>query len=651
MQISTLQEKRKYDITIILVLLVFIQALAIIATNYFKATAMLDYDSASEVRRAVEMWRYGAIYNATTLGIDHAGFFAAPIYILTGNLGLSIAIIQLPLYVVFLSTILDILKQCGCTISQALFTAFAIFTPYSIGQLEWASMLFLMVGQYEFKVISLLLVIDTLLHLKNEVKSRKTIALILTTSLMLLWTSISSGNYVLCMIVFPLFLASIAIDYRDNKLKICSKSNYCLLLFALSCVLGWKLHNFISGPSIRSSLPLISAGDFLKNIGNAITGFFMLFGALDPLGGSPIFSQSAIMVLIKLLFTAFCVIVAIWRLCKHKISDLFIMTIAVTIVNFGVLCVTNSTYGGGIFEYRYHIIWCVSLLLGVGEVCTLRKETSPVFFACQIALLLVLSLVSFHQFSFMREYNGGILFNEEVIEIANQYDTDTIYMCNLAAESHIIRALDIDKYCICISTDGESFSFDTIGFYGDYADNSRAGEKNILICSENDFNLLPIYIQGSYDLMCSVNDTYQAYLAPVNPWDGISGLPLSNSDRAIDFAYSNGFVYDGSLNENGNLVINSDEPGYVLYGPYTDSVEGTYDITVYYNEGFSGSVNFDVAANTGTVIIASAPLEKSQNHLTLHNVKIDAGQNVEFRLFISSDTEFTFKKFVYERVE
>ena len=135
-----------------------VQLFVIFCCNYFKAFDMLDYDSAMAVRHAVEMWRNGTVFlkdfgYTTSMEIDCAAFLAAPVYILTGNYGLGIAISHLLLDGILAYLIYQILKNLNVTYEFRILGILLILLPYKYGQLEWSNMIFLAVGQYEFRVI------------------------------------------------------------------------------------------------------------------------------------------------------------------------------------------------------------------------------------------------------------------------------------------------------------------------------------------------------------------------------------------------------------------------------------------------------------------------------------------------------------------
>src|SRR5699024_10081333 len=132
---------------------------------------------------------------------------AAPIYMVTNNLGLSLASIHAVFYFIVVWILHDIAKNLRASTSQFLFSVLLLFTPYSVGQVEWANMLFVGVAQYEFRVIVLLMLLNLILmSLRKETSRRKFVLNLLVYCAVNFWTSLSTGNYVLLMIVSPFVL-------------------------------------------------------------------------------------------------------------------------------------------------------------------------------------------------------------------------------------------------------------------------------------------------------------------------------------------------------------------------------------------------------------------------------------------------------------
>ena len=645
----------------LLIVLVIIQFGVIIFINLTKTKQMLGYDSSLAIRHAVEMWKNGLYLKDfqyfSTMEIDNVAFFAAPIYILTGKLNVSIAIMHIVFYIIIAGILYDICRNTQGKKINYLLAILLFFTPFSFGELEWANLIYLMVGQYEFRIIVLLLIIDTILMCSsNALKQIKFIALVCVTSIMTFWTSLSCGNYVLLMEIFPLivYLFFYAIVIEDNK--IVTRKNCAILCYIIFSLLGWKLHNHFAGVYFRNTLNYISASSFINNIFNEITGIFLLFGGLTYSENLAVLSLDGIEMAIHLLFIVVCIYLIITNIKSKKIqkSQFFWMFVAVAGINLAVLAVTNTQYGTPIFEYRYHIIWCVSMLLSISEMIDFLSKKRLVQVINTVFLLSIV-LINVSNFKNIYKQTGYIDRDNQILSIAEECDTNSIYLYDMQIDAHVIRALNTDVYCVSTTVDdNNTINIDVGDFYYDYADNAMAESRNMLIIKEADYRRLPNYIKNSYTQIANViiGREYSVYIAEKNPWDGKSGLPGENSEKSVDYPYSSGFSsIAGEIQDNGALIVKNEEDGYVLYGPYTITKKGTYNVRIYYEIADTIENAFcDVCINSGETELSRETINK--NGITeLKNVEIPEGETFEVRVWMPKDNEIQIEKIEYERIE
>lgn len=642
-------DDRKYNVQrVLLIVLLALQFLLVISINVFKSEQMLGFDSSLAIRHSVEMWKNKNIFldnfqYFSTIEIDNAAFFAAPLYLLSGNLGVSLAVVHALLYIVTFLVCCDIFKNLKMNVMCGALATALIFSPYAVGELEWSNMLFFVIGQYEFRIIVMLLLVDLLIMLANGLGGKR---LVLVFSLCIagsFWTSLSAGNYVLLMIVFPVFLWFVVKSIKEHEIELDLKQFLALLIVIAVCVFGWKLHDYFVGVSFNNEKTLIAALDFWKNIGNAILGVYMLFGGIGLFEGCSIFSLEGIARLLQFAFITICLFSVGMAIIKKKHHDLFQMFLAVAAVNLGVLFLTDTTYGSPVFEHRYHIIWCSFLLLCVGGLAGAERNKvwKRIFGISCILLLLVVNVVrGVHIFT---TENGNALC-EKIIDVAEGKKTNSIYLYNRKTEAHVIRATELEKYCVSLSFVDGKIATDIGDFYNDYGDRNIAGKKNIMIISKEEFEQLPDYIKVNYQFTEMVSEELCVYYTEDNPWDGISGLPRGEKKVSVDFPYSEGYESTGVYQE-GRLVI-EDMEGCALYGPYADSVEGTYDVLFYYEplEGGEPQGEVDVCTDGGEQRLAVKKLKSSGGVTKLKDVYIPGGKKVQFRLWVSQESKLIFKK-------
>lgn len=506
----------------VLQFLVFAQFAALIVINFTKSYDLLDFDAALAIRHAVEMWKNGIFledYNYfSTIEIDNAAFLSTPIYMLTKNLNLALGIGHILTYGFTVCILYDIFQNLNAPKENFLLAILFLYTPYVTGQLSWNNMLFLSVGQYEFRIITLMLLID--LMLLCDLREYKTAHFLMVASAYLgisFWTAISSGNYVLFMIVSPFVLKVLVDMLLLEKIELNTRKNQILIAAVIAAFLGWQIHNYFAGTSHRNVLPLISAQDFFTNLENCITGIYLLFGGLSREPSYSVFSVHGIWTLLRFLFISvlfFLVFKELFFIKRNKnISSYFAIF---AFVNLSVLLLTNTQYGSLVFEERYHILWCVMLLLLasilITQHCFYKTNwiRNSVFYGTMLAIA-ILNLLGFKELLLWTDSKD---YEISILNKAAELNVHSIYLYNDYPTAAILRLLDLESYCISIN---EDLSLNTGNFYANYGESQMAGDKNILICGNEDFYLLPDYAVSRYHLVDTVGEQ-NIYYSDSNPW-------------------------------------------------------------------------------------------------------------------------------------
>ena len=617
-------------------------------------TDQFDLDSSLAIRHGIEIWRNRSLFldgfnYFSTLEIDNAGFFAIPLYLLFHNMGLGLAVCHVIIYLCFLLVCCDIFKIIGMRWECGALATIFLFTPYAFGQLDCSNMMFFMVGQYEFRVLVLLLLIDLMVRCEKTVGLRD--ALVWVSCLCLnFWTSLSCGNYVLLMIIFPIFLWLLTkgiseIGWRYKPIQLAALFSNIVVSLA-----GWKIHDAFAGVSSNNEKNLVAAASFMDNLEDMVSGIFMLFGGLKYSGDISILSLEGILTVLKFAFVIFCIGFMLTHIRKWKNIPIIGILGAVIFVNIGVLSLANTTYGSPIFEYRYHIIWAAMMLLCVG---TLYEYFTSLKYGRTMMSLLLLAVVAFNVAGYQNLANAQPLTSlaEEILNIADDDGYDTIYLYNFVTEAHQIRALDWEKYCVNISVDENGTVATVSDFYWQYGDRSNMSEKNLLVIWEEDFRALPQIYAERYIYLSELSNGMRVYAAESTPWDFVSGLP-EYGDRAVDYAYSNGYSYDGEILDGALLVEGHDAQ--VLWGPYTATYEGNYNISFYYHaEDISDSFEAYVEVGTanGTAPLATGNLEQDEQVLHLENIWIPSDETLELKVWASEGSNFRLEQIEIEKIE
>lgn len=505
-----------------LLLFVIMQGIAIFLVNLLQTDSYLFNDNVYAIRHGIEIWRHGLFLENfnyySTMEIDNAAFFAIPLYFLTNNLGLSLGIVHLLLYILSAYLIYSIFQNGGYDSKYGLLAIIFLFTPFVISGLDWGNMLFVTVGQYEFRVIVMLSTINLLLITLNTSKTiKQTLPLFLFHLLLCFWTTLSCGNYVILMILLPFCMFFVYINCITERLQINKKTILTLAGTLLICALALVIRNYGVGETGRSTLPLLTADTFSANLLNCITGFFMLFGGLTQEPDVPIFTVNAILRIAKFIFICGCLILTYSKVKKAKPTDyLHYMFVFLALVNLGVMILAFTRYGALIFEYRYHLIWGAMLLLttaaSIDSIKYVRLKNLTIFtIICMVALI---NLGGFK--SAFAEADRTAL-ERQILRIADEEELNTIYMYNMPEEAATIKVLDYNKSCISVTYVVDYVYRSTEDYFENYEDYAIFDERHLFACTPDYFELIPDVIKEVYDPICTIGNV-QIYIGHENPW-------------------------------------------------------------------------------------------------------------------------------------
>ncbi len=196
---------------------------------------------------------------------------------------------------------------------------------------------------------------------------------------------------------------------------------------------------------------------------------------------------------------------------------------------------------------------------------------------------------------------------------------------------------------------------------------SRQGEMYALILTEAEYkNMTDSFTQillDKYPIESTMIDQYFVFTYAENPFllmDQIkekynAGLPKPDQDYKIVYANNADLFYkDAELDDSCVLVSDGKQTGYVMYGPYTESIAGNYNITLNYTVEYLNGIStdskaaFDVALDSQTC--SGIICESDENSATLENVSIDTGHKFEIRVFAPRGIRIHVYSVEYERL-
>ena len=592
--IMELRMKKKIDklIPASLVFILLFQVVLVLFMNCTRTATFLDYDSALVLRHAVEMWRnkqlvFHDFANVSSLEIDCVPFFAAPIYMLTGHAGVSYAVMHLIVMLFFGFVVSDIFKRCSIGRRYACLALIFIFIPYTLGQLEYSNMLFISAGQYAFRVVTLLFGIDVLMMKKCH-GIKDIIVLILFTGFLML-TTLSTGSYMVIMVIFPMALFLAVGFLYDRKSFPVKKAFFVVLLFIACAAVLWLRKNYFGAEAGREQ-HLCTYDAFPGNIASCICGIFALLGGITWTDGINVFSVTSIQTLIKFVFFILMFGFEIRMIRKKKLfssSPLVRACVLITGINLFILFVTDTRYGATVFEYRYHILWIVENFLCFAA-CLYeynkkeKKSETEIHIRQYMSIVIAVMIVVSNGYGFYRMYTYNSCLINAVSDISavaekNNQNNVLFYGKNeYISYAHVLRAIDIDTNAVAIK---ESLTgANILDYYIDSADSYAMGPENLLVTTKDAFNFIPEYARSEYRFV-GEKDGNAFYLTENNMLDFQSGFP-KYLDTSIDYVQSD--LYKKTSDKDGNVTAESQ-----FTAPY-DAYKYTYSINVEFSGDKSG---------------------------------------------------------------
>ena len=130
----------------------------------------------------------------------------------------------------------------------------------------------------------------------------------------------------------------------------------------------------------------------------------------------------------------------------------------------------------------------------------------------------------------------------------------------------------------------------------------------------------------------------------------MTGAPIEGLSQTIDFPYTEGFKYKGTIDERGVLVSGTEEENtFILVGPNMQCEAGNYDVTLYYKVlGETRSTNrFEAGGLSETQTI---DMPYGNNKITIRNIQLLAGDSLQVRVWKGEGGILELYKIEYERV-
>lgn len=635
---------KEHWLEILLCVGIVIQIGALAVFNLTRLPYESNYDSSCAYAQIVEMWRQKRILlkdwaYQTTLGIDSPVLLGALFYGITKNAFTAFGLANIVTVIVYAFLFYDILKQADVKKNMRLLAVLFLLTPYSTGQLGYMPMLFTSAGSYAYKLLVPLLLIDILVRMHKGQEIKKYWYLILFATFFVFDTAVSSGEYILLCAVLPLIGYEILHVLIGNDIKqIFNKRLGFLILESAIYVVGIKVGRRTGIiESVGSQMMLTKAKHFPSVIAKCLTGIFQLFGGIPDYEDIPVTQTYGMMYLFRFFLAA--VILASWiYLLKHlkeneKYKELVGMITCIFAVNLIVLIFANVNYATETFEFRYHLISMIPMILltsiAASDLWEKRKLLEQTIVLVTIVLLLFVNVYDYK--NYMRDcYN-------------DQGDMQGITLTAEQEGVHLIITIGSESISMgrCMRNVNPNVEISTWGGYNHgvgwgastyYFDNAHLKTPYMVLMTQKEYELMPKQIAKQLEEV-QVFGIFQLYRVKENVLDGDNTLPQSGTNR--DFCYSSGYEYWGKMESDGNVLSSGKKETVLRSNKKKIEKDAAYDIVVHYEVLKSkedSAATFRVR-NAQDEIIAEQEMPKDATKITIKDVSVITGMEwVRYRI-------------------
>ena len=624
---------KEHWLEILLCVGIVIQIGALAVFNLTRLPYESNYDSSCAYAQIVEMWRQKRILlkdwaYQTTLGIDSPVLLGALFYGITKNAFTAFGLANIVTVIVYAFLFYDILKQADVKKNMRLLAVLFLLTPYSTGQLGYMPMLFTSAGSYAYKLLVPLLLIDILVRMHKGQEIKKYWYLILFATFFVFDTAVSSGEYILLCAVLPLIGYEILHVLIGNDIKqIFNKRLGFLILESAIYVVGIKVGRRTGIiESVGSQMMLTKAKHFPSVIAKCLTGIFQLFGGIPDYEDIPVTQTYGMMYLFRFFLAA--VILASWiYLLKHlkeneKYKELVGMITCIFAVNLIVLIFANVNYATKTFEYRYHLISMIPMILltsiAASDLWEKRKLLEQTIVLVTIVLLLFVNVYDYK--NYMRDcYNY-------------QGDMQGITLTAEQEGVHLIITIGSESISMgrCMRNVNPNVEISTWGGYNHgvgwgastyYFDNAHLKTPYMVLMTQEEYELMPKQIAKQLEEV-QVFGIFRLYRVKENVLDGDNTLPQSGTNR--DFCYSSGYEYWGKMKSDGTVLSSGKKETVLRSNKKKIKRDATYDMIVHYEVIQAKEDNAAVfrIRNAQDEIIAEQEMPKDATEIRIRDVSV-----------------------------
>lgn len=628
-----------------------IQLFVVLYFNLFLLKNHCDTDSSWGYLRTSLMWEEKRIASdnwdeQTTLQFDSSELLATPIYGMIKNPFVAVGIANIVILICIILCVYRLLKMLDVRNTSILITLNLLMCPYLTNgfhvasDASYASVLLTGFAWYNVRALLSLLIVYECAYIDRK---RRYDFLALVAAALSIITGMASGFFVAAMVLVPVFLCILLKLFISNDIKalIDKKAVFCYALLALS-ILGKVILAYVLGvKTIDTAMNWIAVEAVWRNIGAVFQGLLKLVGALPKQGGVMLFSAQGIVYVFPLII--FCVVMAailFWlsRLvrCFDKVDNTIFLMLGIIVFNFVMFSLLDTRYGDPIFEERYLLIPFLMMIMLVALMIDQITEGLLFKYALSLAVFVSVLVCDIDSDRIYIKTTNDDWNIDELVEMVDSQDARLVYLWGgaLIETQKIIRPVDLDHVYKAIEDYG------VYHHWGDYKYLEDAGDYNgpTLMIVERESDVFPEKYRSQYTRIGDWGQ-YEVLRCSYNPIDltaGITGAISTEYPSTPGVSMSNG-EFDGI-----SYVSNGDE-GYVMAGPGSETVAGTYDFELDYEIIAGNDAVFDVALDENNVI-ASKYIDPDKHSIILEDVTLEDGHTMEYRVFCNAGTSIRISK-------
>lgn len=604
----------------------------------------LDGDAAKVYAHLRGIWESGTLLvpdwqYITTMELDCALLPALPFYGLTHDPVLACHLADLVMIGCWVGVILLLFRRLGEPVQYGCLACLLVLLPYEFAMLGYWNMMFLNAAQYGFKVLLPLLLTALLLDARHRPSASAWVLLGLYLA-GVLCTSFSSGVYVAGCGLAPV-LAAAGWKWLRGRISLTLYRGCCVGGTLAAALAGLGLNAALDIQTRGNAMNLVTADKLWDNAGRCLAAFFRLFGAA-PGSSVAVLSAAGVSALLRMLLAAalvagvFCLPRALAAGGLLPEGAVFLGTIFWW--NLAVLLLTDTTYGDPFFEYRYHLMGAVPLLLLLALWAQRWPGLRPARLRAAAALggsllVAVLAVVcDADALKAIRTSTGNEAQYALCQAVEQMEGVEDVFVEYNAGGAEICAALDGDhRYIIYMANMHSTLTYD--GYLADTDATAYQGPALLALPAGAKLeDNIQSYLAGAFRYVSTVGgyDLYRCDTAPL--LDGAVGLDFGT--QGLDYCDSYEYQYLGTMDERRHLL--TDPIGGTVVERRGLNLCRTASITLEYTvtagEGQVGSLELW----QNDKCLATAPLESGGSTAVLTD--LPAGEGYTLRVTMNPDT-------------